>query len=419
MSAKPQEMIRPRVLLAVRMLQGNEGITTQLQMLVEGLLERGWEVALISAIPKEVRKKAKRLAWFEEQGLKHFFAPFPRNPYHPSGLLDALRSVQKVNSAIKSFRPHLIHSYSLSLAPYLYLMRRRHRLPYISSCRIEIAQRGDKARFSMGSSMNRLLPGFLGDRAIAISSEIKREFTELLNMPEKHVYFIPNGVRQNHFFPPSAADRQNARDHLGLASDDRVVCIIGRLNPIKGHDLLAKAIARLRSDGMEVTALVAGTGDWEADIRRSIASQGVEDLVRLLGFTDAREVLWASDILVLPSMREGCANVVSEAMFCGVVPVRTPTAGAYDQVDDGVSGFVVPFNDPGAIANRLRQLFEDDRIRRGMSAAAIERARQLFTSNKMVADTVAVYNELLENTLARTPAGQNMKSTQMSTPDLV
>lgn len=67
------------------------------------------------------------------------------------------------------------------------------------------------------------------------------------------------------------------------------------------------------------------------EILRLATEEGIADHVRLVGYRDSREVLGASDVFVLPSPQEGSTLVVVEAMACGIVPVRTPAAGASEQ----------------------------------------------------------------------------------------
>lgn len=75
--------------------------------------------------------------------------------------------------------------------------------------------------------------------------------------------------------------------------------------------------------GLDVVALLAGSGSEADTIQRLAVKAGVSDLVRLLGYVDSQLVLWASDVSVLPSRQEGFALVVVETMMCGVMPIRT------------------------------------------------------------------------------------------------
>lgn len=384
-----------RVLLAVRQLVGTEGITTQLQQMTEDLRARGWSVELVSAIDGQRRRTNPRIAWFERQGIPHHHVPFPKDPHTVRGSRDALRSCRMLSSLVQQIRPDLIHSYSLSLTPYLAWARMRHRVPFVSSCRMEIEQRGYKLRFRAGGLLNRWWPTFLGDRVVAISSEIKEEYHRLLHVPLDRIALIPNGVDTAFFRPPSETERAASRRAFEVPEEAFTVCIIGRLNPVKGHTVLIDAVARLHQEGRAVRLFIAGTGDWEAMVRQAIRDANLDDAVQMLGYVPARDVLWASDALVLPSLREGCANVIAEAMACGIVPVRTPTSGATDQVRDGTNGVIVPFGDAAAIARVLRQLHDAPEVRLTMGAAARQSAEEHFSREAIADRTNQLYHSIL------------------------
>jgi glycosyltransferase involved in cell wall biosynthesis len=97
----------------------------------------------------------------------------------------------------------------------------------------------------------------------------------------------------------------------------------------------------------------------------------------------------------LPSLNESFGIVVIEAMLCGIVPVRTPTGGALDQIEDGHTGFIVPLDDDKSLANRLEQLFQDSDLRLRMSRGALAVARERFTATVMIRHTLEVYEETL------------------------
>jgi len=121
----------------------------------------------------------------------------------------------------------------------------------------------------------------------------------------------------------------------------------------------------------------------------------VADHVRLLGHQDAREVMWASEAMVLPSAEDSFGLVVVESMLCGVPVVRTPAGGASDQIVNGESGYIIPFGDDEALADRLQCLLSDETHRREMGAAAEQRARNKYTKEQMALETINVYESAL------------------------
>jgi len=88
---------------------------------------------------------------------------------------------------------------------------------------------------------------------------------------------------------------------------------------------------------------------------------------------------------------------IIEAMLCGIIPIRTPAAGALDQIQDGVSGFLFPFDDHVALAARVEQLLSSPTLRDTMACAALATAREKFSLQGMIDKTLRVYESVLVN----------------------
>jgi len=216
-------------------------------------------------------------------------------------------------------------------------------------------------------------------------------------MPTQMVRYIPHGIDMSYFRPPSAEERRASRQRFGI-EDDTFVCVqLGRVVAIKRPETLARACACLRNAGRKVVALYAGhcEPDAELALRQAIGGDS-SGWLRLLGHQDAREVLWAADAKVLGSEREGFPQAIVEAMACGVVPLRTPTGGAEDQINHGVDGFIFAVADEVQLGAQLSALMDTPGLREEMQAAAADKAQQ-FSADRMVARTISVYAELSEN----------------------
>ena len=168
-------------------------------------------------------------------------------------------------------------------------------------------------------------------------------------------------------------------------------CVVDE--PFLGN-LVQGAVGLERRDaGIDRRDQVGALGEDEAQI---LADElAVSDLLHLVGYTDARKVLWASDLTVLPSAYEGLPMAIIEAMLCGVVPIRTPAAGAMDQIQDGIDGFLFPFEDHLALADRIEQLISAPNLREQMASAALASAREKFSLQSMIDKTICVYKSVL------------------------
>ncbi len=386
-----------KVLFVVTYLFGDEGISVGLARLGKGLIEQGWEVAIASAMTEvESPSSSGRQgpSWFESQGIKHFYVPFPVEFIAKPKFGDAFKALLKLSQVVQAFKPQVINLHSLSLLPYLNFIRIRHGIPFVSTARIEPVL--NRKNVQLSALLNKLVNNFSGDRFIAISTEIQDIYQNFVNVPTERMRLVNHGVDETYFRLPTQSERQTARQEFNLGEKQIVACIIGRLDPVKGHNVLFKAVAKLKSQNINLSVLCAGGwGLFEDKIKSLTVELNISELVQFLGFIESRKVLWASDILVLPSLREGFGWVIAEAMLCGVVPIRTPSAGAVDQIQDGVNGFLIPFDDDDILSCRLKQLIESQESLSAMSESALNFAKQKFTSKLMIQKTISVYMELI------------------------
>lgn len=392
--AKKSTLDKQRVMMVARFLRGYEGITSHIATLAKELQRQGWEVALACGMDEAELDNSRGIDWLESQGIKHYQVPFPCFKLSPQNIVDFPRALTKFKKAIAHFQPSLLHAHSLSVCPYTSLIKRANKIPVVSTCHMNPYVKRNSMEVKLSSAVNRYLNrGFLGDRIIAISQEVEESYRTIMHVPQHHIQRIYHGIDVERFHPPTKEQRLKARSDIGITPEAKVVCLIGRLSPFKGHKVLIDAIAKLRTEGISVIALCAGTGDYERDICQYARQRGVEKSLRMLGFADSRQILWSSDAIVLPSQREALPLVICEAMLCGVVPIRTPASGVYDQIDDGVNGFIIDFDDSSALAKRLFQLLTDEKLNDTMSQSAISTAQKKFTVEQMGLKTISLYRE--------------------------
>ncbi|HHV61374.1 MAG TPA: glycosyltransferase family 4 protein [Firmicutes bacterium] len=377
-----RELTFVRVLFLIRILDSG-GVTTHMMTLGQGLLARGVQVAVASGGRVGIHTHGPE--WFSSHGIQHYQVPFPDQRISLRNVRNAIASLRAIRRVVADFRPDIVHVHFRSTSPYAQYIHYSYGIPFVSTLHLEGIPSGPLYR----------LGSFWGSTAIAISSETKEYLIKSFGVSSDRVRVIHNGVDETYFRPPTASERRNARAMLGVGLNSPVISLIGRLEPVKGHDVLIRALRGLRTMGVKAIAVMAGEGSRRQELEKLATDAGVGDQVRFPGYIDSRTVLWASDALALPSRKEGFALVVVEAMMCGVIPIRTPAAGAADQIKDGMNGFIIPFEDHKALADVFLRLIRDENLRRNVSAAASESARRNFSQRKMVEETLKVYNEVL------------------------
>jgi glycosyltransferase involved in cell wall biosynthesis len=205
---------------------------------------------------------------------------------------------------------------------------------------------------------------------------------------------VPSGVPTAELRAAAPA-RGEARARLGLDADAFVIVGLGRLVPIKGFDLLVRALAIVVSQAPSARVLLVGEGAERAHLETIAASLGVAGRLRLTGeTTDVAPHLAAADVVCVPSRNEGMGRVIVEAMALGRPVVATAVGGIPDVVTDGECGRLVEAEDVDALAAALIDLGRDPALRRKLGEAAVQRA-EAFSTAVARQKLVAVYAALL------------------------
>jgi glycosyltransferase involved in cell wall biosynthesis len=183
-------------------------------------------------------------------------------------------------------------------------------------------------------------------------------------IPEEKLALVPFGVDLSLFHPTSSPGDNAFR-----------VLFVGQLSVRKGlHDLLdAFRIASLPRSRLILVGLVLP--ETEA-LRRRVPSVAPE-VIGVQPKSNLKHYYSQADVLVLPSIEEGMAYVIAEAMACGCPVIATERTGGSDFFTNGVEGFIVPIRSPEAIAEKLIWLYQHPEARERMRAAALRHVRDL------------------------------------------
>ena len=192
------------------------------------------------------------------------------------------------------------------------------------------------------------------DHTITVSGDLLKT-ARRLGAPVERSSAILNGCDTAIFHP---RDRTAARSFLGLPSDQEAVVYVGRLDMAKGLGELIAAVAQLRERRPRLHAWIVGDGPARQQLAQAVTEHRVEDRIGFVPSCSTDKVAaWmaASDLITLPSYREGCPNVVVEALASGRPVVATNVGGIPELMDD-TSGRLIPARDPQALAGALDQV---------------------------------------------------------------
>jgi glycosyltransferase involved in cell wall biosynthesis len=230
--------------------------------------------------------------------------------------------------------------------------------------------------FVLGSDMNELAQRpelrnqiraalLQANSVVAVSAGLRSRVLEL-GVPPDRAIVQHNGVDGERF---QIRDSRAARRTLGIPVDDRVICFVGNLVPEKGPDVLIDAVARLCASGIsDLRVLFVGEGQKD-ELRLKAGALGIGERVNFLGRLSSAEVavcMSAADVQCLPSRREGCPNVVLEALASGRPVIGSAVGGVPELLSDR-NGIMVPPDDPDALAaaitNALQRRWDPDDLR--------------------------------------------------------
>ena len=228
-----------------------------------------------------------------------------------------------------------------------------------------------------------------------------------------HEHFLPESVRSRviyspvdvHEFDPAAVDPNHSklRNELGLDPEIPVVGMVGNTNPIKGHEHLLRAIARVQDRCGPVAVPIVGSVldsrvEYFEKLQRLRRHLGLEDAVRFVGHrSDIPRLLSLFDVFVLPSTAEACPITILEAMAmeCAIIAARV--GGVPEQIHDGEQGWLVPAKNPDALANALCDALNSPAERQRRGHAARRRATEQFSMKHCVERHLELYEATLRS----------------------
>jgi glycosyltransferase involved in cell wall biosynthesis len=243
---------------------------------------------------------------------------------------------------------------------------------------------------------NRLCLGLV-DRVLAVSGFVRHRLIVSDHAPAEKVSVLYNGVDGARFSSGIDAGTAAAtRSRLGLRPDDAVATCVAQLIDAKGVRHLIDAAALLREQP-NLVVLIVGEGERREALQAQVTRLGLTERVRLLGLRDdVAEILGISDLFVCPSVWDEALGFVNlEAMAAGVPVIATRMGGIPEAVRDGETGLLVPPGDPEALAAAIASLAGDPARRRQMAGRARRLVEDVFSIERAIEDTVALYRGLL------------------------
>lgn len=225
------------------------------------------------------------------------------------------------------------------------------------------------------------------------NSEAIRDRLVADGIPPATIVVVHEGVDVKRIVRMPAA---NVHAEFYLPTHAPVVGNVAALVPHKGqHDLIEAAALVVRAVP-DTRFVIVGDGELREVLERQIKEKHLERHVFLAGFReDALELTKGFDVFAMSSVSEGMCTALVDAMAASKPAVATSAGGIPEVLADGETGYLVEPRDHTAMAERLIELLKDESLRARMGAAALTRAQEHFSVERMVEGTAAVYDRLV------------------------
>ena len=335
------------------------------------------------------RKIGQFLTGVERRGLP--VSEYPINSLHNAG---SLRQRFRLARYLSQHRVRIVHAYGFYSNLFAVPAARFGR------SRIVIASVRDSG--DLWTSRQRFVHRVvsrLADHVVVNANAVAEILTREGYDPDK-ISVIRNGIDIARF----DAARNDGRIHreLALPAATPLVTVVSRLSrsngvEFKGVRHFLDAAARVSAGVDEARFVVVGDGISRADLERHAERIGLSRRVLFTGFRlDIPDILAASTVAVLPSLTEGLSNSLLESMAAGLPVVATRVGGSPEALGEGECGIIVPPGDDAFLASAIGRLLRDRALRARLGRAGRSRVERLFSVRKMIADTEALYERLLE-----------------------
>lgn len=315
--------------------------------------------------------------WFPMQGLIRLWRPHyrpiaPRHEiqdgfdvYHPKffsmpgllrtldGLFMAFSCFQLMRQLKKSFNYHVIDAHFACPDGYAAsLLGKWLKVP------VTITLRGTEVPLSKTPRRRQILKALeRATRVFSVADSLRKHVISL-GADSSKIKVVGNGVDIQRFYQ---VPRSEARKKLGLSERAKILITVGSLVERKGFHRVIELLPELRKDFPNIQYLIVGgvsaEGDWTDRLKKMVSELGVSDHVKFLGVVAPDELkipLSAADVFVLPTRNEGWANVILEAMACGLPVVATNVGGNGEVITKPDYGVLVPFEDSSALYDAIQ-----------------------------------------------------------------
>ena len=299
----------------------------------------------------------------ESSGIKTFHLPVPRSIY---AVKNIIKSYKLMKSLCKENNYDLVHCHSPIGGVVARLACKKAR---IKGTKVIYTAHG--FHFFKGASIKNWLIFYPIERRCARYTDClitinKEDYEVAKKFNNTNVKYVPGIGMHTDEIKNVKIDRRAKRSRFGFNDDDFVLISVGQLSKRKNQELIIKALANVSNS--HVKYLICGFGELEEHLRNLALRLNLEDKVIFAGYRrDVKELLYAADCFVFPSLQEGLPAALMEAMAAGLPVICSNIRGNVDLITNGKGGYLVDCNDDNGFAKSIDKLVQNITLKENMS----------------------------------------------------
>ncbi|MCG3166864.1 MAG: D-inositol-3-phosphate glycosyltransferase [Bacteroidia bacterium] len=315
----------------------------------------------------------------------------------------------KIKKIIKEFKPDIVHTHASKAGTLGRLAAFSTNVPVVVHTfhgHVFHSYFG-KLKTEFYKNIERYL-ALRSSKIIAISEKQKEELSQVHKIcPASKIAVVPLGFDLNKFNENKEENRKKFRTKYKVADDELVISIIGRIVPVKNHELFLKAVKNVKDKtSKKIRAFIVGDGEDRQKTENFAISLGLDiadwlqqEKPATVTFTswikDVELVTAGSDIIAMTSLNEGTPVSLIEAQAAGKPIVSTNVGGIENITIPDVTALLSERNDVAKLSDNLLKLIEDDKLRSSMSSKGWEFVREKYHYTRLTKDMETLYLSLL------------------------
>lgn len=302
------------------------------------------------------------------------------------------KCIGKLKSIFNKIKPDIIHTHAAMSAKIAGKLYRKAKIIYTRHSVFEPSPLISKG---IGKSVNGFINNFLSDRIIAVADAAKKNLTDT-GVDKNKIIVIKNGVEP--VYKMSDEEIRETRKMYGVDDDVFLLGVAARLTEVKGHIIMLEALRKLRNAHLDVKLIIAGTGEFESQIRDKIQQLNLCDDVIMAGFvSDIPKFMNMIDLNINASFgTEATSLSLLEGLSIGIPCVVSDFGGNPGVVYDGLNGFLFESKNPDMMYEKIKLVVSDKELYDKMKSKSLEIFDREFKAEIMTENIEKVYFDLME-----------------------